>query len=251
MGGCASCCRCAGLAVTFDDLYNKDGLSENTRKRVGKLNRDFVTTDRRILYFLSFGLLVNFLVVLFVMGSFAPTQQLREFIVAECLFGMMFGLLLYAGRIWLFRFYQYQPMIALWNQLAATTLDKWMFGLFTLFTFAAMIVMAAAVAVLASGNLDLGIVLSCIMIVLLFVAVVFYRLHVAVYIRYAIDHVAIENPNQPNQLNQHQVQHPHPVQPQSPHAILIPPQALSAPHAQPLLQVPRYGAASAPGEGQV
>lgn len=178
-----SCCE--GFSATFEDLEFKDRLPETVRKQIRMYDKSFATSDRRILYFVSFGLIVNAITVLFILGSMDTNDYINKIIVAECLFLMVFALLITIIRVWIFKYNMLQPIIGLWRQLHGQSIGKWMFFFSLLFVFGAIILMSIVVFLLGNNNYGMGIGLTCLDCSLFMMALVFFRLHVSSYIQMA------------------------------------------------------------------
>lgn len=180
-----TCCDCGTLSATFEDLEFKGGLPETVKKEIREYDQKFVTRDRRVLYFVSFGLIVNALAILFALGSIEENSYINRIISIDCMFLMAFALLIMLVRIWIFKYNMLQPIIGLWRQLYGAPIDRWMFFFSIGFGFAAVVLMVVVSTILAANNRSLGIGLTCLDCILYMLALVFYRLHVSVYIQHA------------------------------------------------------------------
>lgn len=180
-----TCCSCESFSATFEDLEFKAGLPDEVRKEIRKYDQSFSTRDRRVLYFIVLGLIINALAVLFALGGMNSDVYINRIIVADCMFLMAFTLLITLIRIWIFKYNMLQPIIGLWRQLYGQPIDKWMFFLSAAFAFFAVILMVVAVMILSAGNYSLGIGMTCLDIILYIFSLIFYRLHVSAYIQHA------------------------------------------------------------------
>lgn len=180
-----ACCSLDGFSATFEDLELKAGLPDAVRQEIRKYDLLFGSRDRRVLYFVSFGLIANAIAVLFALGALEQNSGINRIIVADCMFLMGFALLIALVRIWIFKYNLLQPIIGLWRQLYGQPIDKWMFFFSAAFAFIAVILMVGVVMILTAGNYSLGIGLTCLDCILYMMSLVFYRLHVSAYIQHA------------------------------------------------------------------
>jgi hypothetical protein len=154
--------------------------SEDKKHHLAKLDKIFVSKDIKILYIITFILIINVMILLFLIQS---NYNHNNITIIECLIMIGLALAFSLVRIWNVKFYMLQPILEMNMQNKPQFGSDKILFFFSVFSgFCAVILMIGVIVSIYSSTFTNGIIITCFDIILFILTSLFYRLHVGIYL---------------------------------------------------------------------
>lgn len=184
------CCCSSIRFMSLEALEDKQELSAAQTTALRSNAKTFNRVDRLILYPIIIILLIDIFAWMYRVSllecddNFAFNK--KSLFLGQCIFLVIFALIMTIIRCAIFKYYLLQPVISIWHITESFNITGiWMFSLSALSFLVAIGFKMAVVAIVIMQSIDLAILFTILCIVFYILCSLFYRLHVSSYIKFA------------------------------------------------------------------
>jgi len=174
---------CCNLPLSLRYLEKSKNLTNEQLEYIINSERSFSEYDNKVLYFITISMIINNFILIFLMIDTGDPDFNKRVVIAECLFLIIFSFVLTLIRISIIKFLMLHPILTMWKELYYVIIDKWMIGYTAFSALIGCSLMIGVTICLFVGNLYVATVLTCIDCIIYMTCILFYRLHVGVYIK--------------------------------------------------------------------